>query len=75
MEIVIIIFLVVSVVWVARKMWNRAKASDEAVLGDAWREVLSDPNYKERRSLEERKDAVEDQALELGEAARKTSRS
>jgi hypothetical protein len=56
-------------------MWNRAKASDEAVLGDAWREVLSDPNYKERRSLEERKDAVEDQALELGEAARKTSRS
>jgi len=73
MEIVIIIFLVVCVIWLAMKVRNRAKESDEAVLVNAWRVVLSDPNYKQRRPLEERKYAVERDALALGEAARETS--
>ena len=57
------------------KMRNRAKDSDEAALANAWRVVLSDPNYEERRPLEERKHLVEGQALTLGEAARETSQS
>jgi len=75
MEIVIIIFLVVCVIWLARKWWNRAKESDEVALADAWRVVLSDPNYKERRPLEERKHTVEGQAVTFSEAARETSQS
>jgi hypothetical protein len=55
MEIAIIIFLVVCVIWLVMKVWNRAKESDEAVLAGAWHVVLSDPNYRERRPLEERK--------------------
>jgi hypothetical protein len=73
MEIAIIISLVVCVIWFATKVRNRAKESDEAVLANAWRVVLSDPNYKQRRPLEERKHAVEGQALTLGRAARETS--
>jgi hypothetical protein len=75
MEIVIIIFLVVCVIWLAMKVWNRAKESDEAALANAWRVVLSDPNYKKRRPLEERKHTVEERAVTLGEAARETSES
>jgi hypothetical protein len=44
-------------------------------LANAWRVVLSDPNYKERRPFEERKHTAEEQALTLGEAARETSQS
>jgi hypothetical protein len=61
--------------WLAMKVRNRVKESDEAVLANAWRVVLSDPNYKQRRPLEERKHAVEGDALALGEAARETSQS
>jgi hypothetical protein len=75
MEIVIIIFLVVCVIWLAMKVWNRAKESDEAALANAWRVVLSDPNYKKRRPLEERKHTVEERAVTLGEAAWETSES
>ena len=75
MEIVIIIFLIVCVIWLAMKVRNRVKESDEAVLANAWRVVLSDPNYKQRRPLEERKHTVEVNALALGEAARETSQS
>ena len=56
-------------------MWNRENASSEASLANAWRKVLSDPNYNERRPLEERKYAVEGKAQTLAEAARETSRS
>jgi hypothetical protein len=44
-------------------------------LANAWRVVLNDPNYKERRPFEERKHTAEEQALTLGEAARETSQS
>jgi hypothetical protein len=75
MEIVIIIFLIICVIWLAMKVRNRAEESDEAALANAWRVVLSDPNYKERRPLEERKHTAEGQVLTLGEAARETSQS
>ena len=75
MEIVITIFLAVCVIWLAMKVRNRAKESHKAVLANAWRVVLSDPNYRQRRPLEERKHAVDGHALALGEAARETSQS
>ena len=75
MEIVIVILLVGVVVWIAMRIWNREKDFEEESLAKAWRSVLSDPNYKKRRTLEERKHAVEDQAETLGEAARDTSRT
>jgi hypothetical protein len=75
MEIVIIVLLFAAVIWIVTKIWHREKDFEEASLAKAWRTVLSDPNYKKRRSLEERKYAVEDQAQTLGEAARETSQS
>jgi len=75
MEIVIIVVLVASVIWVVMKIWNRERDFGEASLAKAWRVVLSDPNYNKRRPLEERKYAVEGKAQTLGEAARETSRS
>jgi len=74
MEIVIIILFVAFVTWIVMRMWNRENASSEAALAAAWGRVLRDPNYNERRTLEERKYAVETQAQTLGEAARETSR-
>jgi hypothetical protein len=64
-------FLIICVIWLAMKVRNRAEESDEAALANAWR----DPNYKERRPLEERKHTAEGQVLTLGEAARETSQS
>ena len=64
-----------AVIWVVMKIWNREKDFGEASLAKAWRTVLSDPNYRKRRTLEERKYAVESQAQTLGDAARDTSQS
>ena len=46
------------VVWTERKS---KLALDKVLLDQAWREVLDDPHYMERRHYEERK-RVEDQA-------------
>ena len=58
----VIIFVVVAfiawVVWTARKS---KQALDKDLLDVAWREVIDDPHYRERRHYEERK-RVEDQA-------------
>ena len=58
----LIIFIVVAfiawVVWTERKS---KQALDKDLLDQAWREVLDDPHYMERRHYEERK-RVEDQA-------------
>ena len=60
--IIIIIFIVVGciawVVWTPRKS---KQALDKDALDQAWREVLNDPHYMERRHYEERM-RVEDQA-------------
>ncbi len=62
MAAIIIIFIVVGciawVVWTARKS---KQAFDKDALDQAWREVLDDPHYMERRHYEERM-RVEDQA-------------
>jgi hypothetical protein len=75
MEIVIVILLVGAVIWLAFKLRGRFYASTEARLVDAWRVVLSDPSYEQRRPLEERKHAAVGDAQTLAEAARKSSRS
>jgi hypothetical protein len=62
MVAIIIIFIVVGciawVVWTPRKS---KQALDKDALDQAWREVLDDPHYMERRHYEERM-RVEDQA-------------
>jgi hypothetical protein len=40
-----------AIIWIVRSV----KAHKKAILDDAWREVLDDPNYLNRRSYEERK--------------------
>ena len=75
MEIVIVVLLVASAIWIVMKMWKRENDAADATVARAWRTVLSDPNYERRRPLEERKYAAVGQALTLGDVARETSRS
>jgi hypothetical protein len=59
--IIIIFIVVVCIAWV---VWTERKSNhalDKDALDQAWREVLDDPHYMERRHYEERK-RVEDQA-------------
>jgi len=56
--IVIVVALIAWVVWTEPKS---KEALDKDLLDQAWREVLDDPQYMERRHYEERK-RVEDQA-------------
>lgn len=70
MEIIIIIFLVACIVWLVVKMRRRTMELDKAALDAAWRVVLDDPNYKDRRALEERKRAVQEQERALENDAR-----
>jgi hypothetical protein len=75
MEIVIVLLLIACVIWVANKIWSRERDFQDASLVNAWRTVLSDPNYQKRRTLEERKYAAAGKVQTLGEAARETSES
>jgi hypothetical protein len=70
MELIIIILLVACIVWLVVKVRRSALASEHATLNAAWRVVLDDPNYKERRALEERKRAVKEQERALEDDAR-----
>jgi hypothetical protein len=58
---VIILILVVCIAWVVWTERKSKQALDKDALDEAWREVLDDPHYMERRHYEERK-RVEDQA-------------
>jgi hypothetical protein len=51
-------------VWIVWKM----RASDEVSLDQAWRLVLDDPNYLDRRHLEERKRVVDEARKHHSEA-------
>lgn len=73
LEILIIIFFFGVVVWVAFKLSRSAASSADSVLADAWRVVLSDPNYERRRPLEERKHLAENKAQALARAAKESS--
>lgn len=58
---IVILILVASIAWVVWTERKSKQALDKDVLDQAWREVLDDPHYIERRHYEERK-RVEDQA-------------
>lgn len=55
MELIIILIVIVGIVWAIWKGLANARASRKAALDEAWRVVLSDPNYTNRRHEEERK--------------------
>lgn len=60
-EITIILILAACIGWGAWTMQKSKQALDSDALEQAWREVLSDPHYMERRHYEERM-RVENQA-------------
>ena len=60
-EMIIILIVVACIIWVVRAVREYKQAVKGTALGQAWREVLNDPHYLERRRYEERK-RVEDQA-------------
>ena len=62
MEFVVIFGLIGCIVWIFWKVRADTRASKEAALDRAWREVLNDPNYMQRRHYEERKREDEAQA-------------
>ncbi len=41
-------------------IWRHKRKQREAVLDSAWREVMADPHYLERRHIEERRLAIRD---------------
>ncbi len=53
LEIILLLGLV-------RKMRADARASDAVAVNEAWRLVLDDPNYLDRRRNEERKRVVDE---------------
>jgi hypothetical protein len=58
---IVILIVVVCIAWVVWTERKSKQALDKDALDEAWREVLDDPHYMERRHYEERK-LVEDQA-------------
>ena len=54
--ILIVVACIAWVVWTERKS---KQALDKDALDQAWREVLNDPKYAERRQFEERKRVVD----------------
>jgi hypothetical protein len=58
---IVILIVVVCIAWVVWTERKSKQALDKDALDEAWREVLDDPHYMERRHYEERK-RVEDQA-------------
>jgi hypothetical protein len=57
----IISIVVALIAWVVWTEWKSKEALDKDLFDQAWREVLDDPHYMERRHYEER-NRVEDQA-------------
>jgi len=55
MELIIILVLIGIIGWVIWRARASMHAEKMALLDDAWRTVLSDPNYERRRQQEESK--------------------
>ncbi|HEY6753417.1 MAG TPA: hypothetical protein VI077_01725 [Pseudolabrys sp.] len=55
MELLIIALVIAGIVWIVWKVMAGVRSSRRAELDDAWRVVLSDPDYVSRRQHEERK--------------------
>jgi hypothetical protein len=71
MEFFVVPLIVALIVWAVWKAQTKRQASDEARLDEAWRVVLSDPNYTHRRRIEEYDREVEVQARKAEAEARK----
>lgn len=54
-EIVIVLIGIAGIVWVVWTVREYEQAVAKGILDQAWREVLDDPHYLERRHIEERK--------------------
>ena len=61
LEIVILLCVVVSIVWIVWKVRAHDEALENAALDQAWRVILDDPHYEHRRQYEERKHEYEAQ--------------
>ena len=59
MVVTIILIVVAFIAWVVWTEQKSKQALDKDLLDQAWRDVLNDPHYLERRHYEERK-RVED---------------
>jgi hypothetical protein len=55
MEIIVILIVVGCIAWVVWAVRRDRQALDKERLDRAWRKVLNDPHYMERRHYEERK--------------------
>lgn len=55
MEIILILFVVACIIWIVWKVRAHHLALKKTVLDEAWREVLNDQNYMNRRCDDERK--------------------
>jgi hypothetical protein len=55
MEIIVILIIVGCIAWVVWAVREHRKVLDKEVLDGAWRQVLNDPHYMERRDYEEHK--------------------
>jgi hypothetical protein len=59
MEFILIVLLVAGIIWLVIRGRMRAAEAKETTLQSAWRIVLDDPYYPERKALEERKRALD----------------
>lgn len=66
MELIIISSVIGGIILIIWKVRANSRAAKAAALDRAWREVLSDPNYLQRRDHEERK--REDRERRMAEA-------
>ncbi len=57
--VIITLIIVASIAWVVVTVRRTNRLLKEAALAQAWREVLTDPHYMERRRYDERKRVVE----------------
>jgi hypothetical protein len=55
MEIILFFVVVSGAIWTVLKVRRNNRALETAAVDQAWREVLDDPHYMERRHYEERK--------------------
>jgi len=51
----VLVMIGAAVAGISWGIWRHKRKQREAVLDSAWREVLADPHYLERRHLEERR--------------------
>jgi predicted negative regulator of RcsB-dependent stress response len=60
-EIMIVLIVLGCVAWVIWAVREHKQATQIAALSQAWRDILADPHYMERRHFEERKRVEQDE--------------